>query len=205
MADAAVREPTSWTVESFRAFYETRPDEERWELIDGVAIMMTPPTLIHQHLATNLQRLLNDALERHDPTRFAYQRVGVDLEPEVERYHPEPDVGVIDAAYEPDQRYGRRFYLAAEIVSESDRRKLPARSWTRIEAKRSAYRLHPTCTCLLLIAQEQLRVDLDRRIEGEWRTTVLTSPDALIELPEFGLTCRVADIYRRTPLAAGQS
>src|SRR5258707_15580813 len=45
----------------FRAFQETRPDRERWELVKGVPIMMVPPTIAHQRIADNLTRLLNDA------------------------------------------------------------------------------------------------------------------------------------------------
>ena len=40
---------------SFSAWSETRPDEERWELIDGVPMMMTPPTRLRscRLLSTN--------------------------------------------------------------------------------------------------------------------------------------------------------
>lgn len=204
MTGAAAHRPSPWTVADFRAFYETRPDEERWELIDGVAIrMMTPPKLVHQRIATNLQALLNSALQAGGDPRFAYQRLGVDLLPEVDAYHPEPDVVVIDDEMGLEQRYGRRFYLAAEVLSASDRRKLPERSWTRIEAKRSAYHLHPTCTCLLLIEQDRIRIDLDRKVEGSWSTAILASPEARIDLPEFGLGCRVSDLYRGTPVLKG--
>lgn len=48
MADAAQRQRPRLSVELFRGFLESRPDEERWELIDGVAVMMAPPTLAHQ-------------------------------------------------------------------------------------------------------------------------------------------------------------
>ena len=57
----------------FRSFQETRPDHERWELVKGVPIMMVPPTISHQRIAGNLERLLNDALAKHDPTRLAVQ------------------------------------------------------------------------------------------------------------------------------------
>jgi Uma2 family endonuclease len=60
-----------WTVALFRAFYASRPDEERWELIDGLAVMMTPPSLAHQRIASNLQLLLNQALEDRFPTMTA--------------------------------------------------------------------------------------------------------------------------------------
>jgi hypothetical protein len=49
----------------FRAFQDKRPDHERWELLGGVPMMMTPATL--SQIATNLQMLLNAALEQHAP------------------------------------------------------------------------------------------------------------------------------------------
>src|SRR5262245_36778060 len=108
------------SVREFRAFYEERPDHEHWELIDGVAIMMTPPTIVHQRIASNLQRLLLEALERHNPALTAYQRAGVNIDPDG-GYDPEPDVVVVDAAIESfEDRYSDRFQLAAEIVSRSD-------------------------------------------------------------------------------------
>jgi len=63
MASAPMRDRPRLSVHVFRRFVEGRPEEERWELIDGVAVMMAPPTLAHQIIAGNLQRLLNDALE----------------------------------------------------------------------------------------------------------------------------------------------
>src|SRR5262245_66341253 len=96
MARAAQRKPSPLSIDAFRAWTETRPDEERWELIDGVPMMMTPPTKAHQRIASNLERLLNDALLRSAPERAAYQRVGLNLGHVGENYDPEPDVVFID-------------------------------------------------------------------------------------------------------------
>ena len=35
---ATARQPRKLDIETFLAFYETRPDEEQWQLIDGVAL-----------------------------------------------------------------------------------------------------------------------------------------------------------------------
>ena len=200
MRGAAAHEPSFWTVESFRAFYETRPDEERWELIDGVAIMMMTPTIAHQRLASNLQWLLNEASRTHDPTRFAFQRIGVDLLPEVQAHHPEPDVAVMDAAIEPGQRYTERFYLTGEIMSESDHKRLPQRSRTRVEAKREVYRRQPDSSCIVLISQDEILVQLDLRLAAGWRTLTLRESDEPFLLADFGLSCTVRDLYAGTPL-----
>ena len=130
----------------FRSFIEDRPHEEHWELIDGVAMMMAPPTRTHQRIERNLERLLLDALERHNPALTAFQAIGVNLAPDVEDYDPEPDVVIVDSdeTKNPDERYVDRFYLAAEIVSASDR--------TRVEKARGV-QLHQLCACILTIQQ----------------------------------------------------
>ena len=42
------------TIEEFLSFTETRPDGERWELIEGVAILQASPSKPHQVIATNI-------------------------------------------------------------------------------------------------------------------------------------------------------
>ncbi len=194
MAVVTQLKPPGLSVELFRAFYATRPDEERWQLIDGAAITMTPPTVAHQVIATNLQMLLTEAVRRHAPMLAAFQRLGVNVAPPVDDYDPEPDVAVIDAdaGRDPERRYVDRFYLAAEIVSASDR------AWS--EKKREIYMLHQPCNCVLLVQQDRCEVSIDSRTSTGWTRQILTTPDAVIELAEFGLRCCVADLYRGTAL-----
>lgn len=45
-----------------RTFQDARPDHERWELIAGVSMIMTPPTIARVRIAGNLESLLNSAL-----------------------------------------------------------------------------------------------------------------------------------------------
>ena len=69
------------TVDEFYEFTDRRPDEEKWELIDGVPMMMPPPTLMHQRIAANLDRMLNAHLEAAKPGWRADREVGVWLKP----------------------------------------------------------------------------------------------------------------------------
>jgi Uma2 family endonuclease len=178
------------SVASFRAWLASRPDEEHWELIEGLPVMMTPPNRRHQRIASNLESLLNAALKRHDPQFAAYHDIGVNIVATVP-YDPEPDVAVIREDENPDPRYAERFYLVAEVLSESDK--------GVIESKRDIYRAHPSCTCILLVRQDRLEITVDRRTLEGWRSQVLQGADQL-RLPEFGLTCLVGDVYRDTPL-----
>ena len=48
------------SLDTFHAFRDDRPKEEKWELIDGTPTMMPPPTVMHQRIARNLETMLND-------------------------------------------------------------------------------------------------------------------------------------------------
>ena len=190
MAGALRQNHPMLSVASFRTWLVSRPDEEHWELIEGVPTMMTPPNRRHQRITSNLETLLNAALKRHDPTLSAYHDIGVNIVSTVP-YDPEPDVAVIRDDENPDPRYADQFYLVAEVLSESDR--------GIFESKRDIYRAHPSCTCILLIRQDRAEVIVDRRTGDGWQSDVLQADDEWT-LPEFGLTCAVRDVYRDTPL-----
>src|SRR5918993_1357675 len=106
------------SAEEYLTFLKTRPDEEHWQLIDGVAVMMTPPTLVHQRIAMNLAGRLNAALESHRPDLFALVELGLTI-PGHATFLPEVDVAIVDALADYTS-YAGRFYLTAEILSDSN-------------------------------------------------------------------------------------
>ena len=134
-------------------------------------MMMTPPNRRHQRIASNLESLLNTALKRHDPLLVAYHDIGVNIVSTVP-YDPEPDVAVIREDENPNPRYADRFYLVAEVLSESDK--------GIIESKRDIYRAHPSCTCILLISQDRMEIVVDRRTGNTWTLEVLGVGDDLV-------------------------
>lgn len=182
------------SVEQFRAFYATRPDKERWELLDGVVVRLERPTLGHQHIAANLRHLLEDAFEDHAPTLAALPWIGITIGPSVDNHDPSPDIVVIDCSLIERQGacYADRFYLAAEIVSPEDR--------DRVEIKRGVYKQHDACKYVLRVREDSIDVRVELRTDTGWKDQVLTKPDDLLTLPAFGLSCRVSDLYRGTPL-----
>jgi Uma2 family endonuclease len=186
----AVAEPLS--IAAFRVWLGSRPDEEHWELIAGVPMMMAPATHDHQRIASNLEWLLNNALRTHRPEFSAYQRVGLNLAPIAPDYDPEPDVAVISASERGEIRYSDRFFLAAEIVSSSDER--------TVGRKREIYQRHPDCRCVLLIQQGHFDVGVNVLTDAGWTEHHLTRPDDQLVLEEFGLRCALADLYRGTAL-----
>jgi len=107
-------------VDEFMAFYETRPHGEHWELIEGVAVMMAPPSYRHQRIVRNLCELLNAAFAKQGLDLFAYFDAGV-RSPGVRNFQPEPDVVVVPGTA-GDDLYSERFQLVAEVLSPSNTR-----------------------------------------------------------------------------------
>src|SRR5436305_11091597 len=81
-------------VDEFMAFLETRPKGEHWELIEGIAVTMAPPTVVHQRIAHNLCNLLHAAFTARSLDLFAYTGIGVRTLG-VRNFQPEPDVVVL--------------------------------------------------------------------------------------------------------------
>jgi Uma2 family endonuclease len=182
------------TMRQFHALRDTRPDEEKWELIDGVPMMMAPPTLVHQRICANLDRLLNVRLEQDRPTWRADREVGIWL-PDDDKYNPEPDVTVIDAEIELGQIYVQHFYFVAEVLSPSDQ---PA----VIEAKLAYYKSHAENFGILFVRQDRVGATLHSRADdGTWRVDVLDRADQKVDIPHIGDIGPLGTLYRHTPLA----
>lgn len=188
-----LRRAPQLTMEQFHAFRDERPKEEKWELIDGVPMMMPPPTLMHQRIAANLDRLLNIHLEAAKPGWRSDREVGVWLKGD-EKYNPEPDVTVIDAAIAMGQIYVERFYFVAEVLSENDKKAV-------LDAKLAYYKEHEHNRCVLFVRQDQVGAQQhDRRNDGIWAQRTLRSPQAPLTFPDIGTVGRLGDLYKHTPL-----
>jgi Uma2 family endonuclease len=177
-------------VDEFMAFIELRPKEERWQLIEGIAVMMAPPSMAHRRIALNLCELLNRRFAAQGSDLFAYHEIAIRL-PGVVNFQPELDVVVAPgtAGYE---LYSEDFRLVAEILSPSNTR-------AEIEVKLRRYREAPGNLYAVAIEPREFRVEVHAKSRG-WQPVILTQPDDPIEMPEFGLHCFVADLYRGTPL-----
>ena len=160
-------------------------------------MMMTPPTIAHNRIASNLEGLLNRALDLHDPSRMAVQRPGIELGSG--DYRPEPDIGVIDADYGENQRFVERAYLLAEIVSGSDDVAVPGTQERWIDVKREIYLAHAPCEALLIVQQGRIEAQVDIRTANGWKSTTVSGSAAELNLPLFGLKCSLAELYDGTP------
>lgn len=188
-----VRQDGKFTVEEYLAFIESRPEEERWQLIDGVAMMMPPPTVPHQVIAVNLAFELNTHFRQQRRNLIAVNEVGL-MVPDVAGFRPEADVAVLDKPVDFDSPYADRFYLVAEVLSDSNTDK-------DIAAKSRRYIQHPQNLYFLLIEQKLVRMEVRARMAG-WEPMALEGANAVLDLPEWGFRTTLAALYDGTPLAA---
>jgi len=177
-------------VDEFMAFLESRPAEERWELIEGVAVMMAPASYAHQRIARNFCELLNSAFAAQHLDLFAYFDAGVRTTG-IRNFQPQPDVVVVPGVAGYDL-YSEHFQLVGEVLSPTNTRR-------EIELKLRRYREAADNLYAAIIEPRELQVDIYARSRG-WEPVRLSAPGDKIEMPEFGLSCRVIDLYRGTPL-----
>jgi Uma2 family endonuclease len=179
------------TLEQFHAFRDERPKEEKWELIAGVPTMMPPPTLMHQRISGNIDRLLTAQLAQTKPEWRADREIGL-LLPEDDTYNPEPDVTVIDRIMDDQQVYADRFYFVAEVLSPNDK---PA----VLALKLAFYRQHDHCNGVLFVRQDTIAADLHVRDAG-WRVSGLRVASDRLVIPGIGDIGSLGLLYRDTRL-----
>jgi hypothetical protein len=77
-------------------------------------------------------------------------------------------------------------------VSASDR------LW--VEKKREIYKLHEACICILTVQQDHIEVRVDLRANGIRNQDILKGPNDPLVHTDFGLHCKLADLYEGTAL-----
>jgi Uma2 family endonuclease len=180
------------TVEEFYAFTDTRPDEEKWELIDGEPILNASPSELHQRILWNLAVTIG-TIERQRPRTWeASFGVGVSVSGS---NLPEPDAFILPAGTirrEPYSRQTREVLVAFEILS-------PSTAERDLRWKRTAYTSLPSLTHYVVIAQDTVDVVVFAR-EAGFAERRLQSLEDSAEFPALGITLPLAEIYRDTGL-----
>ena len=121
---------TPMTVEDFYAFTDTRPDEEKWELIDGEPVLNAWPTRLHQIIALNIAAGLRNQISK--PQWEVLPGLGVRVS---DTNLPVPDVLIRPSsapAGDPASRECDDMIVAFEVLSPSTRDR-------DLRWKRSAY------------------------------------------------------------------
>lgn len=187
--NAPLRRSGTMDVDQFMAFLETRPKGEHWDLISGVAVMMAPAGYVHQRVASNFRDLLNAAFRAKALRLYAYGEVAVRI-PGVLDFQPDPDVAVVPGT--PNVYYFEHFRLVAEVLSPSNTRK-------QIDLKLRQYCEGPDNLYSVVIDPRKFWIEIYAKSRA-WKPLFFERPEDVVEMPEFGFRCLVADPYFDTPV-----
>ncbi len=181
-----------YDLDAFLQFLD-RQEDERWELIDGQAILMAGGTLDHNTIALNIASGLRPAA-RQQGCRVHMSDVLV-VNPENQDFAAFPDVVVACGPEKGTDRLLRHPNIVIEVLSLStvifDRGK-----------KFDNYRDTPSIEQVVFIYQDQVRVEIWTRIVnttiGEpdtWAMTVLTELSTVAPFPRLDVSLTLAEIY----------
>jgi Uma2 family endonuclease len=179
------------TIEEFLAFTETRPDDERWELIEGIPVMQASATRIHQTIVANIVTALRSEKARLKAPWHVLLGVGtrVPLSP---NSLPQPDVMVTEepATSESSSMDGLVLF---EVLSKSNTKS--DRLW-----RLGVYKSVPNCQHYVTIEQTRVEVVCYDRAGG-WQPRKLVELQHDLELMALGAALPLSEIYFDTPLA----
>jgi len=180
------------TVEEFYAFTDTRPDEEKWELIDGEPILNAAPSRMHQWIVRNVVVALCNRERELNAPWAVLPELGVRVS---KTARPEPDVLVIPSDHrsiDPRERDVSNVIVAFEVLS-------PSTEGRDLRWKRRAYTSLPSLTHYIVIAQDTVEVTVFAR-DNDFAEQRIRSLDKTVELRSLGISLPVAEIYRDTGL-----
>jgi Uma2 family endonuclease len=183
------RNPEPMTADEFFAFTATRPDEEKWELIDGEPIMNASASFLHQVILKNLVSCLTRLEEASDGTWISIPGMGVRVS---ETSVPVPDFlirpNTLVKGSECDD-----MIVAFEILS-------PSTANRDLRLKRKAYAKLPSLYQYVIIAQDLVEVFSYDRASG-FTERRLDAPDLKLHIPALQIALPLTDIYKNTELS----
>ena len=181
------------TVEEYLAFADRRPDNEKWELIDGEPVLQASPSRSHQTIFLNLAFLLGSLQRARQQSWEASPGIGVRVS---DTSLPEPDMFIAPAGSARRDPYGREtrdILVAFEILS-------PSTAERDLRWKRTAYTRLPSLTHYIVVAQDAVDVVIFARDAGFTERRIRSLGES-IDLPALGISLPLSEIYRGTELS----
>jgi Uma2 family endonuclease len=188
--DVPVRKIEPMSVEEYFAFADTRPDDEKWELIEGEPVLQASPTSRHQRIVGNVIGILYAIWRERRPSWMAMPGIGVRIS---DTSLSEPDILIRPDTDDESTRECDDAIVAVEILSESTADR-------DLRWKRKAYARVASLMYYVVIAQDAVEVVVYARASN-FAEQRLESLAAMLELPPLGISLPLADIYQGTRLS----
>jgi Uma2 family endonuclease len=187
---ARLAEADQMTIDEFLAFMDTRPDGERWELIEGVAVMNAAPTQWHQVIAGNILSALI-AFKTHNKAQWT-PMLGVGTQvPVSPKSLPQPDVYVQEGVPSASSTTSDALVLF-EVLSKSNTK--ADQAW-----RKRVYASVPNCQHYVTVSTKSDEIICYDRADG-WIGFTATGLGATFSLSAIGADIALRDVYRWTPI-----
>ncbi len=187
---AKLAEADQMTVEEFLAFYDARPDGEKWELIEGAAVMSPSPTEWHQVIVGNLIMALGAHKLAKNASWIPMIGVGTRV-PVSPNSLPQPDAFVKGGAAQ-DVSITDDALVLFEVLSRSNNNSDQA--W-----RKRVYSSVPNCQHHVTIGHKTAEVVRYDRETG-WQGVTIKGLGSDLALPAIEAVLPLADLYRWTPI-----
>jgi Uma2 family endonuclease len=178
------------TIKEFLAFTAARPDGERWELIEGVAVLNPSPVDYHQSVVANIVTFLMQAKRRTGAGWFPMPGTGTRV-PASKNSVPQPDVFVKEQPL-TGSAVSDDAIVIFEVLSKSNTKSDQA--W-----RRRVYASVPNCQHYVTVSLKSVEVVCYSRTSG-WIEQRLEALAGRLDLAAIGVILPLAEIYRDSPL-----
>lgn len=189
MSEAAILPPPQ-TIADLNAFLAGLRGDGAWELVDGRIVAMTNPSLDHAELVDNLATPLRAAMPPDRSCRVARGDVRLQMSDDVRGLHaPRPDIMVWCGPKHGARSFVTAPLVVAEVLSPAT---MDLDRGPKLRLYKQGFQ---TLRHILLIYQDQRRVEWYVRADAAWEMRVLTRAEETIVLPELVFEIALAGIY----------
>jgi Uma2 family endonuclease len=183
----ALRHPEPVTIEAFDCFVAAQADATRFELVEGVIVMMTNPTETHEQITSNIGAPLKLAM---DPRGCRTYQGGIRVQRSDDTRDtdkPRPDI-VVRCGVVGSKTYITDPLVVVEVLS-------PSTIDVDRGPKLDFYKSLPTVRHIAFVYQDQTRVEHYRRGEQGFELEVLTRPEDVVHFEAVEFRIDLARIY----------
>ena len=183
----ALRRSEPVTIEAFDGFVAAQADATLFELVEGVIVMMTNPTEVHEQITANIGAPLKLAM---DPRGCRTYQGGIRVQRSDDLRDtdkPRPDI-VVRCGAVGSKTYITDPLVVVEVLS-------PSTMDVDRGPKLDFYKSLPTVRHIAFIYQDQTRVEHYRRGEQGFELEVLTRPEDVVRFEAVEFRIDLARIY----------
>ncbi len=186
----AIDLPPLLTIAAFDAFLETQNDDARWELIGGRAVAKTDLTLDHAEIVGNIGGALRPLMPADRRWRVTAGDVRVQSSENTRgTYAPVPDVMVWCGPMQPTRNFVTTPLIVVEVLSPSS---MDNDRGAKLRFYKAGFQ---TLRQIVLVYQDQMRVERFERTGEGWEPLTLTRPEQTLLFTPLVFELPLADIY----------